>query len=236
MAPASIDSALIDMTSTGPKTLIFDLDGTLVDTAPDLLAAANRLLAEHQRRSLTMAEIKPMIGDGAAQLVARSFAETGGLNGHDVDALTATYLAHLHGHGVDESRPYPGIGAALMQLKEAGHVLGVCTNKPYAPSIEVLEQTGLIEYFSTVIGGDSLDGIRKPDPRHLLAVVTALDSTAETTVFIGDSENDAGAAHAAGIPFIAVSFGYARVPLADLNAAVVIDAFATLPDAVRRLS
>jgi phosphoglycolate phosphatase len=123
----------------------------------------------------------------------------------------------------------------LTRLAADGYRLGVCTNKPRRPSLEVMAALGLAGFFTAVFGGDSLDGIRKPDPRHLLATLEALDATAHESVMVGDNENDVAAAHGAGVRVIAVSFGYAKRPVQELDAEAIIDRFDALPSALARL-
>lgn len=215
--------------------VLFDLDGTLVDTAPDLRGAANRLLRRHGRRGLSLDQIKAMIGDGSQTFVERAFAATGAPAGDRLNDLTAAFLADYAGHETELSRPYPGVAEALERLAGRRLGLAVCTNKPEAPSRVVLEHFGLARFFAAIVGGDSIAGVRKPDPRHPLAALAALGAGPAEAAFVGDHENDAAAAHAAAIPLIAVSFGYARVPLGELGAAAVIDAWAELPAALAAL-
>ena len=176
-----------------------------------------------------------MIGDGAAKLVERAFAATGGAAGDEIGALTAAFLDAYEGHGSVLTRPYPGAAAVLARLGEQGYRLGVCTNKPQRPSEEILAELGLDGFFSTVIGGDAVEGARKPDPRHLAASLRALGAAPEEAVMVGDNENDIAVARAAGVPVIAVAFGYAKVPADELGADLVIERLDELPEALRRL-
>jgi phosphoglycolate phosphatase len=218
------------------KAVIFDLDGTLIDSAPDLRVALNHLLAEEGRRSLDLEAVKMMIGDGVQKLVERGFAATGeAAESGDLAALTERYLGFYEGHAADLTRPYPGAAEALAGLREAGYGLGICTNKPYAATLEILEELDLAEYFQAVAGGDSVPGARKPDPRHLLAVVEGLGARPETAVMVGDNKNDVNAARGAGMAVIVVSFGYPKMPIEELGADLIIEGFADLPGAIARL-
>lgn len=219
------------------KAVVFDLDGTLIDSAPDLRLAANHLLAENGRAPLTVGQVIKMVGDGVRKLVERAFAATGdAVSGADLDALGERFLHFYEGHAADLSRPFPGAEAAVAHLHGQGCVLGVCTNKPRQPALEILDALGLGGYIHTVLGGDSLDGIRKPDPRHLLATIERLGATPGEAVMVGDNENDVAVARAAGVPVIAVTFGYARGAPEDLGADLLIDHFDELAEALGRLS
>lgn len=219
------------------KAIVFDLDGTLIDSAPDLRLASNHLLAENGRSPLTVEQVIKMIGDGVPRLVERAFQATGdGVSGTDLVAHVERFLNFYEGHAADLSRPFPGALAAVAHLHGQGCVLGVCTNKPHAPAVAILDALGLGGYIHTVLGGDSLDGIRKPDPRHLLATIERLGVTPGEAVMVGDNENDVAVAQAAGVPVIAVTFGYARGVPEDLGADLLIDHFDELADALGRLS
>lgn len=213
------------------RAVVFDLDGTLVDSAPDLRVAVNRMLAEHGRRALDLDEVIGMIGDGATKLVERALAAGGGPAG-DLAAHTRRFLDLYEGNAADATRPYDGVPETLAALRGAGVVLGVCTNKPEKATLEVLRDLDLARWFTAVVGGDSLDGVRKPDPRALLAAVARLGTSPDHAVMVGDNANDVGAARAAGIPVIVRAGGYSRTPAAELGADAVIDAFADLPAAL----
>lgn len=217
------------------KAIVFDLDGTLVDSAPDLRAAVNRLLAEEGRRALTLDEVIGMVGDGAARLVERAWTATGDGPG-DLADLTGRFLAHYEGRAAERTRPYPGVPQTLAELAARGLALGVCTNKPEAATREVLEALGLARWFPAVVGGDTLDGIRKPDARPLLAVLERLGATPGEAVMVGDNANDVGTARAAGVPVIVRAGGYTRLPSEALGADAMIGAFAELPAVLDRLA
>jgi len=214
------------------KAVVFDLDGTLVDSAPDLQAALNRLLAEEGRRPLALEDVTGMVGDGAARFVERGFAATGAaVTGPALDALVQRFLIDYEANACVATRPFPGVVEALARLKACGLALGVCTNKPAAATREVLAGVGLASYFDCVVGGDSVPGARKPDPRPVWAVLEGLGVPPAQAVVVGDSANDVAAAHAAGLPAIVVATGYTRVPPETLGAELVIDGFAQLPAA-----
>jgi phosphoglycolate phosphatase len=207
--------------------VVFDLDGTLVDTAPDLGGALNRLLAEHGRVPIGADGIRRMIGDGAAKLVERGFAATGGLPAA-LPSLVERFLAIYEPNIAETSRPFPGVVETLERLKAAGLRLGVCTNKPDEATRRLLAALDLSRHFTAVSGGDV--PARKPDARHLLGVLRDLDASPTRSLMVGDSPNDVAAARNAGVPVVVVSFGYTTTPAAQLGADRLIDDFAALPE------
>jgi len=218
------------------KAVVFDLDGTLIDSAPDLRVALNKLLAEHGRPPISVQQVKMMVGDGAAKLVERGFAATGSAPAFDqLPALTTAFLGFYEGNSADLTRPYPGVMVTLAALKARGLALGVCTNKPEAATREILQDLDMDEFFGAVLGGDSIDGARKPDPRLLQGVLDMLGVGSGQAVMVGDAANDIGAARALGIPAIAVSYGYTRIPVHELGADMVIAEFSQLDAALDRL-
>lgn len=222
----------------GPlEAVVFDLDGTLIDSAPDLAAAINRLLVREGRREMSLDEVVAMIGDGAPKLVELAFAATGEpIGGRPLAALRASFLEDIEANGAVLTRPYPGVAAVLERLAGAGLRLGVCTNKPGKATRAVLADLGLAGRFSAVLGGDELDGVRKPDPRHLLATLARLGVGPGRAAMVGDTRNDVVAARAAGMGVVVVAFGYARTPPGELGADAVIERFEELPEALRRLA
>ena len=218
------------------KAVVFDLDGTLVDSAPDLATALNALLAEERRRPLTLDEVKTMIGDGAAKLVERAFAATGDVPENDIPGLTERFLGHYEGHATDLTRPYPGVRETLDRLTADGRVPAVCSNKPEQPTREVLRDLDLDGYFAAVVGGDSLPGIRKPDPRMLQAVLDTVGAAPGESVMVGDNANDVAVARALGVPVIVRAGGYTPLSPAELGADAIIDHFAELREVLARLS
>jgi len=207
--------------------VIFDLDGTLVDTAPDLGGALNRLLAEHGRPPIGADGIRRMIGDGAAKLVERGFAATGGLP-VALPSLVERFLAIYEPNIAETSRPFRGVVETLKRLNDAGLRLAVCTNKPDEATRRLLAALDLDRYFAAVSGGDV--PARKPDARHLLGVLQQLGSQPSRSLMVGDSTNDVAAARNAGVPVVVVSFGYTAIPATRLGADAVIDDFGVLPE------
>lgn len=217
------------------RAIIFDLDGTLVDSAPDLLAAANRLLAALGRSTLDLAAIKGMIGDGVRRLVERALAATGEVPAGRAldDAVGQFYEFYLEAPSV-LTRPYPGAVSALEELHRRGIVLGVCTNKPAQAAQAILQDLGFSPFLSGLSGGDSA-GVRKPDPGHVLDAVARINGEATSAVMVGDNEHDIHAGKAAGLLMtIAVTHGYAHVPHEQLGADRLIDGFDELVPALEQ--
>ncbi|HIJ63717.1 MAG TPA: phosphoglycolate phosphatase [Rhodospirillaceae bacterium] len=212
-----------------PTAILFDLDGTLVDSLPDLFAATNRLLADLGRPAVSGQDLRQWVGDGAAALVERALTATGGLPEGGMAPMVRRFLDHYRGHTADESRPYPGVAETLALLRRRGHRLGVCTNKPTALSLELLGALDLLPFFLAVVGGDTAPA-RKPDPRHLWATLEAMGCAGAKALMVGDSLNDVAAARAAGLPVVVMSFGYCRGDPGALGADAVIDDFARLLD------
>lgn len=206
------------------SAIVFDLDGTLVDSAPDIAAAANRMLAEIDHAPLPVPLLTSFIGHGIPRLVGRviehlEFAPS------SQDDLTRRMLAQYARHPADLTRPYPGVPAALQALRDAGHRLGVCTNKHHGLSVQVLDALDLSRFFDVVIGGDSLPQ-KKPDPAPLHAAFAAVDGT--PLLYVGDSEVDAQTAVACDIPFGLFTRGYRSAPVTDLPHSFAFDDYGTL--------
>ena len=212
------------------RAVVFDLDGTLIHSLPDLTAAVNDTLAEDGRAPLTEAEVGPMVGDGAHTLVERAFAARGGLPG-PVAPLLARFLGHYEPNATRLTRPFDGVVETLEHLKARGLVLAVCTNKPTAATHAILDELGLDHFFAVVVGGDDTPAL-KPDAAHVHTVLDRLGVSADEAVLVGDSINDVLAAKAAGVASIVVSFGYARTPARELGADLVVDDFRVIVDAV----
>ena len=186
------------------RAVVFDLDGTLIDSCPDIRTALNLVLADDGLAPLSLPAVQQIIGDGAGALLARGFAARGSVAG---PRHLSAFLAAYEPRCVAQTRAYPGIAAALAALRAAGHPLGVCTNKPERAARRILDALGLAEYFLAVTGGDSTP-FRKPDPRHLAATLASLGVA--QAVMVGDHENDMQAAAGLGLPSIFVRWGYGQ--------------------------
>lgn len=208
-----------------PLALVFDLDGTLVDSAPDITAAVNRMLAGEGQAALDLATVTSFVGKGLPHLVARVIDHLG-LDMARHGALTATTLAEYNRAASALTRPYPGVIEALDLLKSQGAVMGICTNKPEEPARHVLADLGLAGFFDVVVGGDSLP-TRKPDPQMLQASFAALPDLPR--LYVGDSEVDAETAQNAGIPFLLFTQGYRKRPVAELPHRAAFADYSALP-------
>jgi phosphoglycolate phosphatase len=210
------------------RWLVLDLDGTLVDSVPDLAASLNRLMAARKLPPFAGPEVQAMVGDGAAALVARGFAARGVVP--DASAL-ADFLVDYTANAAVASRPYPGVAETLEGLRAQGWTLAVCTNKPEVPARGLLAALKLDGFFAAVGGGDSYP-VRKPDPGHLLATLKAAGGTPDRAVMVGDHHNDIHAAHGAGTASIWAAWGYGvKVSGATADAA----RFTDLPEIAGRL-
>ena len=209
------------------RAAIFDLDGTLIDSLPDLTVAVNKTLADWGRAPLSAAEVGPMVGDGASTLVTRAFKARGGLPEPAVGPFLERFLAHYEPHATDLTKPWPGVVETLESLREHGIVLAVCTNKPTKATHDILATLGLDHFFAVVVGGDDTPAL-KPNPAHINAVLDRLGMHHEDAVMVGDSINDVLAAKGAKVPVVVLSFGYSRVPPDELGADLVVDDFAML--------
>ena len=201
------------------RTLLLDLDGTLVNSVPDLAAALNRLLVSRRLAPFTEAEVALMVGDGVAKLIERAFAARSRIPD---DAAIADYSADYAEHAAVETRPYPGVAETLHALAGDGWKLAVCTNKPEAAARILLSALGLAPLFAAIGGGDSFP-VRKPDPAHLLATLRAAGGVPELAVMSGDHANDVAAAHGAGVKCIFAAWGYGPPAMAEGAEAIAQD-------------
>ncbi|MDE4096655.1 MULTISPECIES: phosphoglycolate phosphatase [Rhodobacterales] len=207
------------------RAIVFDLDGTLVDSAADIHAAVTQMLTEFGTPPLTLARVTSFIGNGIPNLV-RLVMRDSGIPEADENLAITRMMAYYAAHPADLSQPYPGVTDCLTRLQEAGIRLGVCTNKFRAPALQILEALDLMQYFEVVVGGDTLP-VRKPDPAPLHHAFEALGGTSR--MYAGDSEVDAETAQRAGIDFALFTQGYRKTPVDQLVTACTFDAFRHLP-------
>ncbi|KPP85895.1 MAG: phosphoglycolate phosphatase, bacterial [Rhodobacteraceae bacterium HLUCCO07] len=206
-------------------SIVFDLDGTLVDSAPDIRAAVNRMLATERLAPLDLPTVVSFIGNGLPVLVERVM-RLRGLAPEQHEELTRRTLDLYSRASADLTRPYPNMIATLETLADAGFALGVCTNKPEAPARDILRALDMERFFGVVVGGDSLP-VKKPDPAPLHRAFETLGNDAR--LYVGDSEIDAEAAERAGVPFALFTRGYRKAPVETLPHAFRFDDFAALP-------
>ncbi len=215
-------------------TVGFDLDGTLLDTARDLGEALNHALVGGGRMPVALDQVRGLIGGGARSMIVRALAGQGGADDAEVDALFAALLAHYTAHIADYTAPFPGTLAMLDALSAPGVRLAVVTNKREALAQKLFAALGLSGRFFAIIGGDTLGpGHLKPAPDLLLEMLRRAGPG--RAVFVGDTTYDVRAAKAADMPAVAVSFGFCDAPPEHLGADTVIDDFAQLIPALRRL-
>jgi len=218
----------------GP-TAVFDLDGTLVDTAPDLVATLNTVFSREGLPPVAYEVARNLVGGGARMMIERGLAaERRILPAAEVDRLHQEFVEHYAAHIADHSRPFPGLDAALDELAADGWSLIVCTNKLEWLSLRLLEALDLSRRFAAVCGADTF-GLKKPDPELLRGTLARAGGRVDRAVMIGDSASDVDMARAAGIPVVAVDFGYTETPAAELGADLVISTFEALPRAVSNL-
>lgn len=215
--------------------IAFDLDGTLVDTAPDLIGALNHILVREKMSPLPLDSARNLIGAGAQRLLERGLeVENRQVTPEEMTKLTEDFIAYYADHIADESRPFEGLEAALDDLAGRGYRLAVCTNKLEWLSRRLLDRLGLTPRFAAICGADTF-GVAKPDPIILRQTVVKAGGAIASTIMVGDAGTDVGVARRAGVPVIGVSFGYTEVPIADLKPDRLIDRMSELPETVESL-
>jgi phosphoglycolate phosphatase len=220
---------------TPTQTVVFDLDGTLVDTAPDLINALNYILEREGMPPVPLPSARTMIGAGARKLLERGLELDGRIVAlEELDRLTRDFIAYYADHIADASRPFEGLESALDDLAGRGYRFAVCTNKLEWLSKLLLDRLGLSARFSAICGADTF-GIAKPDPAILRQTVARAGGEMASTVMIGDAGPDIGVARRAGVPVIGVTFGYTEVPIAELKPDLLIAHMRELPAAVETL-
>lgn len=221
------------MDNPSPVALVFDLDGTLIDSAPDIHATANKVLVPRGFAPVPFEVVRSFIGNGVGVLVSRLLRHHGQEGDGPLQAAIVAEFIQIYEDAFDLTRLYPGVNQALAALDDAGHPMGICTNKPEGPARAALRHFGLDRYMQVVIGGDSLS-TRKPHPAPLQAAVAALG--ARTAIFVGDSEVDAETACAANLPFALFTEGYRTSEVHLMSAKLIFGDFAALPGLVAHYS
>ena len=217
-------------------TLAFDLDGTLVETAPDLIGTLNRLLAQRGLPQVPLASARHLVGHGARALLEHGFQEAGATwDESGSPALFDAFIDDYRAHIADLSRPYDGVVETLDRLAARGAILCVATNKRTDLSVALIEALGLTHHFAAVVGPDVVSA-RKPSGAHLCEAVLKAGGDPARALMIGDSATDARAARDAPMPCVLVSFGYTDIPVQELDAAGVTDRFDELEPAINRLT
>lgn len=220
----------------GINALVLDLDGTLIDSVPQVHAAMNQVLTQIGRRPLSLSETKNLIGDGATATIEKALKLTGEAGAPEqVAEFLRRYLSDYATNPVSHTVIYPGVVETLETLAAQGVMMGICSNKPQASTLPVLAALKLDRFFCTVACGDSVPH-RKPDGRHVTLTLERMGASLQSAAMVGDSEIDIAAARNAEIPSVAVSYGYCRIPMAELRADIVIDHFSDLLPAMKQIT
>jgi phosphoglycolate phosphatase len=215
--------------------LIFDLDGTLIDTAPDLLSALNAVLVQEGRRTVDLADLRHLVGHGARAMLAEAMRRTGEpAPAERLPGLMDAFIAQYRDHLSDESRPFPGVETTLTALADRGARMGVLTNKPQELAAPLMAQLDLARFFGAIHGAGRFS-YTKPDARVFHHVVDELGGTGAGAIMIGDSTTDVATARAAGVPVVLMSYGYTPDPVETLGADAVTDAFDALPGIIAQI-
>jgi phosphoglycolate phosphatase len=211
------------------RTIVFDLDGTLIDTAPDLVDTLNVVFAQEGLPPVAYETARNLIGGGARQMIARGLeAEGRSITPAGLEKLFADFIEHYSEHIADRSQPFPGLVDALDALEAVGCRFAICTNKLERLSVSLLEKLNLASRFAAICGQDTF-AIQKPDPEVLRRTILAAGGNLAHAIMIGDSATDIRTARAAGVPVIAVDFGYSEQPMSELNPDRIISRYEQLP-------
>ncbi len=216
--------------------IIFDLDGTLIDSAPDIHISINILLDENNLGRLTLAQTRSFIGNGSPKLVERAFKHFSNedISQKDIRDLTKRFIHIYMEHLTEETKLYPHVLTILKQLDNEGHCLSLCTNKPIQPTIAILEAFELSSFFTSIVGGDTFSE-KKPSPLPLNKIIDSSDIPRDKTLMVGDSIHDVQAGINASLPTILLTYGYSKIPHKEIPANITIDRFENLPNAIQQL-
>jgi phosphoglycolate phosphatase len=221
------------------RTIVFDLDGTLIDTAPDLISTLNVTLAREGMPAVPYEEARKMIGGGARGMIEKALIADGHRGDTvklkaELDRMFGDFVEHYAAHIADHSRPFPELEAALDGLAAAGYRLAVCTNKLEWLSVRLLDKLNLTRYFAAICGQDTF-GMQKPDPEVLRRTIVKAGGAPDCAIMVGDSGTDVRTARAASLPVIAVTFGYSEVPIESLHPDRLISSYGELRAAIHKI-
>ncbi|MBS0521205.1 MAG: HAD-IA family hydrolase [Proteobacteria bacterium] len=217
-------------------TVLYDLDGTLIDSARDMQVAVSRVLADHDLPPVTEDDVRIFMGQGSKVTMSKAFAKHGRLLDEEaLSAVTQEFVRYYEADPISHTVAFEGVAEVIGQFAGLGLKQGVCTNKFERPSRMILEHLSLMPPIVDVAGADTFP-VRKPDPRHILLLLERMGRSPARTVMIGDSIHDVEAAHAAGLPAVLVSWGYTARPASELGAEAVIERFSALPEALCRIA
>lgn len=219
----------MSLSSPTPGTVVFDLDGTLIDTAPDLTATLNYVLVKHNVAPIPLERVRQLVGTGAAALIKKGISEDlPDFDEESLGALLEEFLTYYAENIAVHSRPFPNAINVVHRFRDQGFRLAVCTNKKEALSQRLLDELDLSKLFEVIAGPDTY-GHQKPDPLHLIKTIEAAGGTKERAIMVGDSKTDIHAAQAAGVPVIAVDFGYTPAHVSTFDPDHVVSDFAEIP-------
>jgi len=217
-------------------TVVYDLDGTLIDSAKDMQVAVSNVLADHRLPPVSEEDVRIFMGQGSKVTMAKAFAKYGkSLDEASLSAVTREFVRYYEADPVSHTSAFAGVNEVVDRFDKLGLKQGVCTNKFERPSRMILEHLRLMPPITDLAGADTFP-VRKPDPRHILMLVERMGSTPERAVMVGDSIHDVHAAHGAGLPAVLVSWGYTDTPASELGADAVIERFDALPQALEQLA
>jgi phosphoglycolate phosphatase len=217
-------------------TVIYDLDGTLIDSAKDMQVAVSRVLADHGLPAVTEDDVRNYMGQGSKVTMGKAFAKYGKtLDEGALSAVTREFVRYYEADPVGHTVAFDGVAAVVARFASLGLKQGVATNKFERPSRMILEHLKLMPPIAAVAGADTFP-VRKPDPRHILMLIERIGGSPDRAVMVGDSVHDVKAAHGAGLPAVLVSWGYTETPASELGAEAVIERFDALPQALERIA
>jgi len=216
-------------------TIVFDLDGTLINSAPDLCFALNKTLKEINIPEISLKEVMGYLGDGALELIKRGISKYKPLNNYNTEILRIRFLEIYDKCLLDRTKFYPNAIESIKSLRNSNYSTAICTNKPLHLAQRIIDGLGATNLFDIITGGDSYS-FRKPDPRHLIKTIQLTGNKIETSIMIGDSINDIDCAKRAKIKNIVVSFGYSNIKVNKLNANIIMDDYSHLLDYIDELN
>ncbi|MDG2001341.1 MAG: HAD-IA family hydrolase [Alphaproteobacteria bacterium] len=209
------------------QIIVFDLDGTLINSAPDLCYALNKTLEEINIPLITLQEVMGYLGDGALELIKRGISKHHNIDNYDLEKLRIRFLDIYDDCLLDKTDFYENVIETLEKLKQMNFTLAICSNKPELLAKRIIKGLNAMHYFDTITGGDTYE-FRKPDSRHLEKTILDVDRKVEQAIMVGDSENDIKCANSINIPSIVVDFGYSKIPVKNLNATIIMNNYRNL--------
>ena len=217
------------------EIIVFDLDGTLINSAPDLCFALNETLKEINIPKITLQEVMGYLGDGALELIKRGISKYQNIDNYDLEKLRLRFLEIYDSCLLNETDFYENVLDSLEKLKQMNFTLAICSNKPESLTRRIIKGLNATNYFNTITGGDTFH-YRKPDSRHLENTILQSGKKIQQAIMIGDSQNDILCANALNMPSIVVSFGYSNIPVKDLNASIIMSNYINLINHIQEIN